>query len=62
MRNTGSNKEKKTPVGAELVSHLRQAIPGIDLMNVPDVVFSSEDGEQAGVGVIKLRKDNKLKT
>lgn len=28
-------------------------------MNVLDVVFSSEDSEQAIVGVIKLRKDNK---
>lgn len=25
-------------------------------MGVPDVAFSSEDGEQAGVGVIKLGK------
>lgn len=38
-----------------LKSHLRQAVPGVDLVDVPDVVFSSEDGEQAGVGVVELK-------
>lgn len=37
-------------------SYVCQAVPGIDFVDVPDVVFSSEDGEQASVGVIELNK------
>lgn len=38
-------------------SHLRQAVPGIHLVDFPDVVFTGEDGEQARVGVVELSKD-----
>lgn len=39
-----------------VVSYLCQAIPGVDFVYIPDVVFSREDGEQASVGVVELNK------
>lgn len=38
------------------MSYLCQAIPGVDFVDIPDVVFSREDGEQASVGVVELNK------
>ncbi len=46
----------KQPAGVALTSHLRQAVPGVDFMDLPDVVLASEDGEQAGVWVVELNK------
>lgn len=40
-----------------LTSHLRQAVPGVHFVDFPDVVLSSEDGEQARVGVVELNKN-----
>ncbi len=40
-----------------LTSHLCQAVPRVDFVDFPDVVLSSEDGEQAGVGVVELNQD-----
>lgn len=45
---------KKTLKG--VMSYLCQAIPGVDFVDIPDVVFSREDGEQASVGVVELNK------
>lgn len=39
-----------------LTSHLRQAVPGVDFVDFPDVVLSGVDGEQAGVGVVELKQ------
>ena len=39
-----------------LKTHLRQSVPGVDLVDLPDVVSSGVDGEQAGVGVVELKK------
>lgn len=38
------------------MSYLCQAIPGVDFVDIPDVVFSRIDGEQASVGVVELNK------
>lgn len=45
------------PVSVSLASHLRQAVPGVDFVDFPDVVLTGVDGEQAGVGVVELNKD-----
>lgn len=45
------------PAGVALASHLRQAVPRVDFVDFPDVVFSGVDGEQAGVGAVELNKD-----
>lgn len=38
-----------------MFSNLCQAIPGVNFVDVPDVVLASVDGEQARVGVIELK-------
>lgn len=39
--------------------HLGQTVPGVDSVDLPDVVFPRVDGEQAGVGVIELKARQK---
>lgn len=35
--------------------NLCQAIPGVNFVDIPDVIFPSVDGEEASVGVIELK-------
>lgn len=49
----------KKPSG--VTSYVCQAVPGIDFVDVPDVVFSSEDGKQASVGVVELNRRTDLR-
>lgn len=41
--------------GSDVFSNLCHAIPGVNFVDVPDVVLPSVDGEQAGVRVIELK-------
>lgn len=40
-------------------SYICQAVPGIDPVDLSDVVFSSEDVKEASVGVVELKKKKK---
>lgn len=35
--------------------YLCEAVPGVNFVDVPDVILPSVDGEQASVGVIELK-------
>lgn len=43
-------------MSTQVAPYLSQAIPGMDLVDISDVVFSRGDGKQAGVGVVELCK------
>lgn len=54
---TGQKQEKVNLCGGltSVMCNLCQAIPGVNFVDVPDVILPSVDGEQASVGVVELK-------
>lgn len=44
-----------------VLPHICQAVPGLDPVDLSDVVFSSEDVKEASVGVVELYLKKKKK-